>query len=241
MIGVLGTIVSVLTIVSLGYNIYDIISSGSWHDWTLFDWVCNIGLSALCLFPFFSAFRGASTAAAVARGGILAKLESLPILGKIFTWVWAIWHATRIGIGYILAPLFASGGFFNKMGIGLATLGLIIKKPWVLAGLFFLSMTADGIFRNFYQLWGELSLRATSVALDRISAIMSQNGYGDPIGSSIAIMRGAKEVLPPCFTAVWGLVGASECIGLIISTFQYMFLLAALLKGFRVYKTYGGA
>ena len=67
-----------------------------------------------------------------------------------------------------------------------------------------------------------------SVAYDRVGAIMDDAGYGDPIGDAVMILRGAKETLPPCFTAVWGLVGASECIGLIITTFQYMFLLAAL-------------
>lgn len=237
-LGALGAITAVLTIVTLGYNIYDIISTGSWQDWTLFDWICNIGLSALCIFPFFSAFRGATAAASVARGGILARLAYMPVIGHIYSLIWGIWHGLRIGIGYLVAPFFAAGGFLNKLGISFATLGLIIKKPWVLMGLMLLSLTADGIFRNFYQLWGDLSLRAASVALDRVSAIMSDNGYGDPIGSAVAIMRGSKEVLPSCFTAVWGLVGASECIGLIITTFQYMFLLSALLKGFRVYKSY---
>ena len=136
--GVLGAIAAIFTTVGLGYSVYDIISTGAWHDWNLFDWIVNIGLCALSIFPFFSAFRGATTAAAVARGGILAKLESLPLIGKVVTWVWAIYISIKEFLRLAVAPFFARGGFLFKMGTAFAIIARMAKKPWVLAGLLFL-------------------------------------------------------------------------------------------------------
>lgn len=238
----LGVLMTVTTVLGLGYSIYDIISTGSWREWGIFDWIMNIGLVAMSVWLHLPLLRNATAASTVARGGIFAKLEAIPFLGKIFTLVWAIYHGFRVGIGYLIAPLFRKGGFFEKWGNVAATFGRIIKKhPWVLAGILFLSSFADGIFRHLYQLWGDASLKAASIAYDRVGAIMSEDGYGDPVGNAVAIIRGAKEVLPPCFTQVWGLVGASDCWGMIMMTFQYMFLLAALLKGYRLYERYGGS
>ena len=68
-----------------------------------------------------------------------------------------------------------------------------------------------------------------------VSNALREGGYGNPISDSIAIMTGAKSSLPPCFTAIWGAVGASQCIGLIVTTFQYLALLSALRTGYRLY------
>lgn len=234
-LGVLGIIGGIAGGLSFVYSLGDILASGAWKDWSLWQWIANIGQLLFCIFPFVSSIPMLGRVGAVV-GGILAKLlAKIPLVGSIASWIWAGWHAVKVFFNLYLMKWFVKGGWLYEMGKAVAKLVQYCRKPWVLFGLLLLSTFSDGILTRVFQLWGDLTMRAGSAAFEAVSRMMSEGGYGNPISESIAILTGAKSTLPPCFTAIWGAVGASQCIGLIVTTFQYIMLLSALRQGYKLY------
>lgn len=234
-LGILGLVGAVAGGISFVYSFGDIMVSGAWKDWSLWQWVANIGQLLFCLFPFVSQFPMIGRLAAIAVGWIAKLLSKLPLLGKLVTWIWALKTAFKSFFDLYLMKWFVKGGWLFNIGQGLAKLVQYMRKPWVLFGMLLLSTFSDGILTRLFQLWGDITMRAANAAFEAVTKMMSEGGYGDPISQSIAILTGAKSTLPPCFTAMWGAIGASQCIGLIVTTFQYLMLLSALRQGYKVY------
>lgn len=234
-LGLLGLLGGVFGFVGFSYSLGDIITSGAWKDWSLWQWVANIGQLLFCLLPFVGSVPLIGRLSAFGFGWIAKLLSHVPLLGKIATMIWSIKHALKVFWNIYMMKWFVKGGWLFNMGKAVAKLVQYCRKPWVLFGLLLLSVYSDGILTRMFQLWGDISMRAANAAFQAISSMMSQGGYGNPISESIAILTGAKSTLPPCFTAVWGAVGASQCIGLIVTTFQYLALLSALRAGYKVY------
>ena len=232
--GAISVGLTVLGLVSAGVGIYDAISTGSWREWGVLDWLFNIAVCTLSIFPFFTAFRSASAASAVTRGGILARLENVPFIGKIVTWIWAITTTFKTIWSVVMAPLFREGGFLYKFGKAITSNGKILKHPWVLFGLLLGSTFFDGILKTIFQGWNHLAMKAANLSFEVIGDIMDEDGI-DPIHDITVILVEGKSNLPECFTAIWGAVGAGDCFGLIMTTFQYAFLVTALRNGFRLY------
>lgn len=233
--GILGILGGVLGLGSLFYSVGDILATGSWRDWGFFDWVVNVGLSVLSLYPFVSIMPLIGKIGALGFGWIGKLLAKMPLIGKIATWIWALKTGLKVFFDMYLMKWFVKGGWLYNIGKAVAQLVGQLRKPWVLFGVLLLSSLADGIFSRIFQLWGDISLRAANAAFEMVSNALREGGYGNPISESIAIMTGAKSSLPPCFTAIWGAVGASQCIGLIVTTFQYLALLSALRTGYKLY------
>lgn len=234
-LGILGLIGGIAGGLSFVYSLGDIMVSGAWKDWSLWQWVANIGQLIFCLFPFVSTLPLIGRLAAVSAGWIAKLLAKMPLLGKLVAWFWALKTGFKTFFDIYLMKWFVKGGWLFNMGKALAKLVEYCRKPWVLFGMLLLSTFSDGILTRLFQLWGDITMRAANAAFEAVSRMMSQGGYGNPISESIAILTGAKSTLPPCFTAVWGAVGASQCIGLIVTTFQYLMLLSALRQGYKVY------
>ena len=233
---VLGGLVGILGFVGFTVSMGQVIVSGEWRDWSVFDWIVNIGFMLFMLYPIAQA--GTLTARIVAfLGGTVARLLSrLPVLSKLVDWIWAIKTAFKTFYDIYLMKWFVKGGIFYEIGAGVQTLlKFFTKHPILLFAMMLFSSLADGVASGLFQLWGDLSLRASSAAFEAVSQAMQDRGYGDPISESIAILNGSKSNLPPCFTAIWGAVGASQCIGLVVTTFQYLALFASLRVGYRLY------
>lgn len=233
---VLGGLVGILGFVGFTVSMGQVIASGEWRDWSLFDWILNIGFMVFMLYPIAQA--GTITARLIAFiGGNLARLLSkVPLLSKIVDWLWAIKTAFKTFFDIYLMKWFVKGGIFYEIGNGVKTLlQFFTKHPILFFAMMLFSSLADGVASGLFQLWGDLSLRAANAAFEAVSKAMNDRGYGDPISESIAILNGSKSTLPPCFTAVWGAVGASECVGLVVTTFQYLALFASLRVGYRLY------
>lgn len=236
MIQILSGILTVGLFAVTGYSIYDIVSTGAWKSWGVLDWLANIGFTLLALNPIYKALKASVLVKSAVGGGLMAKLTKVPLIGSLCVWVWEITSGFRMMIYKMLHPLLRKGGFLYELGRtskGFVT--TLTKRPWLIAAMFFASSMVDGIFQRIYQLWGDLTMRAANVMFEQVGKIMQDKGFGNPISEAISILDGSRSTLPPCFTAVWGTVGASECIGLIITTFQYLFLIAALRQGYKIY------
>lgn len=231
---VLGGLSLIMGVAGAGYTLYDIISTGAYKDFSVADWLWNIAYLLLMLNPIFSVLGGIGKMVAVV-GGVLGKLlMKVPLLGAAVSLLYQTFKAILFWLG-INKHLWQKGGFFFRFGEVVASLGrAVVKHPWIMFGLIFSSTMFDGILKRIFQLWGDLSLRAAGFVFDRVGQIMSDKGYGDPITQTVQMLDQSRSALPPCFTAVWGAVNASECMGLIITTFQYLFLLSALVKGYKV-------
>ena len=235
-LGILGTIWGLASVFTFGWSVYDIISTGEWRDWSLFDWIVNIGFQLFLLWPIFKGVKAAGTAVSAAGGTLSRLLEKVPLLGKIATWIWAIKTAFKTFYDLYLMKWFTKGGILYELGnAARGLLNLVRKHPILFVALMLLSSVADGVFSHIYQLWGDLTMRAANAAFEAVSAAMDRNGYTNPIYEAIDILSGSKSTLPACFTAIWGAVGASECIGMIITTFQYIALLKSMQLGYRLY------
>jgi len=234
--GILGAAVAIVSVASAGYSIYDILSTGAYKNWSIGDWCWNICYLLLMITPFFDVFGGFVKTITLIAGGIGKLLMKVPLLGTLVSVAHSIYLGLKTAWEVWGLKLFAKGGWLYQFGKGVASLGrAIVKHPWLMFGLIFSTTMFDGILKRIYQLWGDLTLRAMNFMYERVASIMSDNGYGDPVSQAVGILNQSQGSLPPCFTAIWGAVGASECIGLIIATFQYLFLLAALVKGYKVY------
>lgn len=235
-IGVLGLAFGLLSLVGFGVSLEQIIATGSWRDWTMFDWIVNIGLQLFLLFPIFKLVKLVGTTAALSAGWLARLASKIPLIGTIATWLWAGKTALKTFYELYMMKWFTKGGIFFELGsLAGFFLKLFKKHPILVFALVLLSSLADGVFSGIYQLWGDISIRAANAAFEAISKMMSEGGYGDPISETVAILSGSKSSLPPCFTSIWGAVGASECFGLVITTFQYMALLSSIRVGYRLY------
>lgn len=231
----------VFPIIITAYGITDVIVTGAWKNWDWFDWIVNIGLVFLGFSPLLTAAFKALQALLVGGAFTAGKLATMGgVLGKIGTWIWAgytsiktIWQAMKI-------TLFAKGSFLYNVAWYMGKIIKYLRKPYVIFGVLFASTLADGIGQRIYQIWGDLSLKAVDVAMSTFERFADEQGL-HPIEESIAIIRGAKSSLPECFSAIWGAVGADVCIGLIISTFQYIMLYRAIREGYRLYGKFGDA
>lgn len=233
--GILGVIGTVAGVATVGNALINIISTGAWKSWGIGDWLFNIVCCVLAIWPFYSTFKGAAAVGTAVGGGILGKLIGIPVLGKIVGWVYGVYVIMKEAILLLINPFMTKGGFLWKIGQAIEKIGRgMMKHPWIAFGLLLSSQMFDGLMREIFQVYGDMSMRAASFMYENLSHIMSDKRYGDPISDAIAILDGSRSTLPPCFTAIWGAVGATECIGLIITTFQYLFLYAALVKGFKV-------
>lgn len=238
---VLAALGIVLGIVVTGWSITDIIITGAWKDWSWFDWIVNIGFILLGLAPLIGAAFNALKAILVGGAFTAGKLATMGgLLGKVGTWIWAVYTAIRTIWQAMKITLFAKGSFLFNVGWYMGKIIQYLRKPYVLFGVLFATTMADGIGQRIYQLWGEVSMKAVDIAMSTFMSFADQQGL-HPIEESIAIIRGAKSSLPECFTAIWGAVGADVCIGLIISTFQYIMLYRAIREGFRLYGKFGDA
>lgn len=233
--GILGLLGGVLSLTTVVISVGEILVTGSWRDWGIFDWVVNVGMSVLSLLPFVGTIPMVGRISALGFAWLAKLVSHVPLIGKIATMIWALRTGLRTFFDLYLMKWFVKGGWLYNIGRAVAQLVMQLRKPWVLFGVLLLSSLADGIFSRVFQIWGDISLRAANVAFEMVSRAMSEGGYGNPISDSIAILAGSKSSLPPCFTAIWGAVGASECIGLIVTTFQYLALLSALRVGYRLY------
>lgn len=233
---VLGGLVGILGFVGFTVSMGQVIASGEWRDWSLFDWIMNIGFAVFMLYPIAQTGTLVAKLAAFVGGTVVKLLSKVPLLSKLVEWIWAIKTALRVLYDAFFIKLFQKGGWFYEIGRGVKTLiGFFTKHPILFFALMLFSSLADGVASGLFQLWGDLSLRAANAAFEAVSQAMSDRGYGNPISESIAILNGSKSTLPPCFTAIWGAVGASECIGLVVTTFQYLALFASLRVGYRLY------
>ena len=215
-LGLLGLLGGVAGFIGFSYSLADIVVSGAWRDWSLWQWVANIGQLLFCLLPFVNSIPMVGTLVAGLGGWIARLLSHLPLLGKLVTWIWSIKTALRVFWEMYLMRWFVKGGWLFNIGKAVAKLVQYCRKPWVLFGMLLLSTLSDGIFTRLFQLWGDISLRAANAAFEAVSHAMSEGGYGNPISESIAILTGAKSSLPPCFTAIWGLWGLLLVSGLLL-------------------------
>lgn len=236
MLAVLGVLANVALVVSAGVGFYNAATSGSWHNWGILEWVANIANMCFMIFPFFNVFSAFAKGAMAVGGGLASLLSKVPLIGRVATYVRETAYILRMWANKVLPGLFAEGGFLTNFGKRFSKLAdLALKHPYIAAGLIFASSTFDGIVQRMFQAWGDLSLKAANFAYERLGKIMSDDGYGDPVTQAVDMMNTSSSALPTCFVDIWGAVGASECIGLIITTFEYMFLLSALLRGYKVY------
>lgn len=236
---VLAALGLLLSVVGVGYSVYDIISTGSWESWGFFDWVVNIGLILLAAFPLLGGVFTTLKGILVATGAGVGFFAKFAIVTKLVDWLWAIKTALKTSWVFAAAHWFSRGGFLWSIGRAMGTILRLLKKPWVLGGVLFASTMADGIGQRIYQLWGQASLKAFDVMLSTFENFASESGIGNPVVEAANIIRGSKSALPECFTAIWGAVEADVCIGLVISTFQYCILLSAIAQGYRLYGRYG--
>lgn len=236
---VLAALGLLLSTVVVGKSVYEIVSTGSWQSWGLFDWIVNIGLIVLSAYPLLGGVFATLRGLLVSAGAGVGLLGRFAIITKIADWLWAIKTAYKTTWAFAAAHWFARGGFLWNVGKHMGTLLKLLKKPWVLGGILFASTMAEGIGQKVYQLWGQASLKAFDVMLSTFESFASENGIGNPVVEAANIIRGSKSALPECFTAIWGAVEADVCIGLVISTFQYCILLSAIAQGYRLYGRYG--
>lgn len=228
-------------IVVAGFSITDIITTGAWKNWSWFDWIVNIGFILLSLSPLIGASFSALKAILVGGAINAGKLATMGgILGKIGTWIWAIWTSIKTIWQAMKMTLFAKGSFLYNVAWYMGKIIKYLRKPYVLFGVLFATSMADGIGQRIYQIWGGISMKAVDIAMSTFERFADEQGL-HPIEESISIIRGAKSSLPECFTAIWGAVGADVCIGLIISTFQYIMLYRAIREGYRLYGKFGDA
>lgn len=233
---VLGSLVGILGFVGFTVSVGQVIATGEWRDWSLFDWIVNIGFMVFMLYPIAQVGTLTGKLVAFVGGSLVKLLSKVPLLSKIVDWLWAIKTAFKTFFDIYLMKWFVKGGIFYEIAHGVQTLlKFFTKHPILLFALMLMSSLAEGVASGLFQLWGDLSLRAANAAFEAVSRAMNDRGYGDPISESIAVLSGAKSTLPPCFTAIWGAVGASECIGLVVTTFQYLALFASLRVGYRLY------
>lgn len=236
MLAVLGLLANVALVVTAGVGFYNAATSGSWRDWGILEWVVNIANMCFMIFPFFNVFGAFSKGAMAVGGGLVKLLSKVPLIGRVATYVREVAYNLRTWSNKVVPGLFAEGGFLTNFGRRFSKLAdLALKHPYIAAGLIFASSTFDGIVQRMFQAWGDLSLKAANFAYERLGQIMSEDGYGDPVTQAVDMMNTSSTALPTCFVDIWGAVGASECIGLIVTTFEYMFLLSALLRGYKVY------
>lgn len=234
--GVLGIAAAVALVVATGVDVYQVISSGEYKNWSLYDWIVNIGLAALSFFPFLSSFGALSKFGALLGGALWRFGSRIPVIRDILANMSVVQLYRAKGAAAAASSVWGKGKFMDKFGRGLKMFkDFFVKHPWLSMGLVLLSAQSDGLFSHLFQMWGDISLRAAEVAFDKVSEMMSDKGYGNPVSEAVAIIDGSKGSLPECFTAIWGAVGASECIGLIITTFQYLFLLSSITMGFKLY------
>lgn len=238
---VLATLGIILGIVVTGYSITDIITTGAWRDWDWFDWLVNIGLVVIGLLPLIGGAFNALKALLVGGAFTAGKLAAMGgILGAIGSWIWAVKTAIKVAWTVMKSHWFAKGTFLYNIGWYMGKIIQYLRKPWVLFGVLAASTMADGIGQRIYQLWGRLTMKAVDIAVSTFEGFASEQGL-NPIGDAIAIINDSKSSLPECFTAIWGAVGADVCIGLIISTFQYIMLYRAIREGYRLYGKFGDA
>ena len=234
--GILGLVATVATVATSGRALVDIISTGAWKNWGIGDWLFAIVSALLVIWPFFSVFKATAATATAIGGGIMGRLVAIPIVGKIAGWCYGVYIILREAVYLILNPFFVKGGWLFKVGQAFEKIGKgMMNHPWIAFALLVCSQMFDGILTRIFQMYGDMSMRAASFMYENLSRIMTDGHYGNPVSDAIAILDGSRSTLPPCFTAIWGAVGASECIGLIITTFNYLFIYAALWKGFKVY------
>lgn len=236
MLYVLGLLANIGLVVSGFVGFYNAATSGSWHNWGILEWLGNIANMCFMLFPIYNVFGAAAKGVMAVGGGLVKLLEKIPLVGRMTTYVRETAYILKMWANKVVPGLFANDGFLTKFGKRWSKLAdLALKHPYIAAGLIFASSTFDGIVQRMFQAWGDLSLKAANYAYERLGKIMSEEGYGDPVTQAVDMMNTSSSALPTCFVDIWGAVGASECIGLIITTFEYMFLLSALLRGYKVY------
>lgn len=238
---VLAALGIILGVVVTSYSITDIITTGAWKDWSWFDWIVNIGLVILGFAPLLGAAFNALRAILVGGAFTAGKLATMGgLIGKIATWIWAIKTAFSTWWAVCRKLLFAKGSFLYNVAWYMGRIVAYLKKPYVLFGVLFVSTLADGIGQRIYQIWGRLSMKAVDIAISTFQSFADEQGL-NPVSQAVAIINDSKSSLPECFTAIWGAVGADVCIGLIISTFQYIMLYKAIREGYRLYGKFGDA
>ena len=121
-----------------------------WRDWNLFDWIVNIGLSVLALFPFVSTMPILGRICALGFGWIGKLLAKLPLIGKIASWLWALKTGLKVFFDMYLMKWFIKGGWLYNLGKAVAQLVGQLRKPWVLFTVLLLSSLADGIFFTYF-------------------------------------------------------------------------------------------
>lgn len=232
---ILGVVLSALSVVSVVGGMAHAFASGTWKDWGVLEWLANIGCICVALLPYLNVFKLGWASVAAIGGGAIKLLSKVPLLGKLAMYVAWTFDGLRKYWYLTAAVLFTKGSWLHRFGNRMADFARFLgKHPWIVFGMMFASTMFDNIIRHIFQMWGDLSLKAADFAYERLSSIMSSGGYGDPVTEAANMLDSASNSLPYCFTAIWGAVGASECIGLIIMTFQYIVLVYALSKSFAV-------
>lgn len=234
-LAILGVILSAVSVVSVVGGVAHAFASGTWKDWGVLEWLANVVALCLAFLPYFNVFKWGWTSVVAIGGGAMRLLSRIPLLGTIVGYLHSFWILLSTFVWYLGRAFYTKGSWLYNFGSRMADFARFIgKHPWIVFGLMFASTMFDNIIRHIFQMWGDLSLKAANFAYERLSSIMSSGGYGDPVTEAANMLDSASNSLPYCFTAIWGAVGASECIGLIIMTFQYIVLVYALSKSFAV-------
>lgn len=234
-LAILGTILSVgIT----GYSVFDIVSSGEWRSWGFLDWVINIFFLILSIFPLVGGIFAFIPKLATIGGVVSGYLSKLGVVGVLLGKIYSKFRWFKEHTEYLWAALTRKGGFLWGVARSMGKMLKYLKNPWVVLGLLITSSFSPGLMRRIYQIWGEISMNVAEIALDTVMGLVSDSGYGNPITEALNIISGAKEVLPSCFTAIWGAVEADLCFGMIVSTFHFLFLYNSISNGYRLYGKY---
>lgn len=214
-----------------GYSVYDIISSGSYQNWSIWDWLFNIGTTLFGFYPFLSGVKVASVAKVGLFTRILNWLENIPFVGKFFGVLFTIKNLFVKTYDNIFGKLLAKGGFLFEGGKALSALAKLVKHPILLFGLIASSSLFDGILQTIFRLLGNLTLKLA----DTMWKAISTSGVENPSGDIAQVVTQSAQGLPPCVTAMWGACGASVCVGMVLATLEYILLLNAIAKGYYFY------
>lgn len=218
------------------FSIGSTIASGDWKNWGVLDWLGNIGLTIMCLFPILSTLRTAAVAGSLQIGSVLGKLSTLPLIGGLFSKLYELVELAKPTYTGLMGKIFSKGGFFDRLGKEGGVLGKIKKHPWVTAGLLVSSTMFDSVLGNVFELWGNLSLKAGDKLWGVIDKLTTSMGSGNPMGELASVITSGKANLPPCVIQVWGALDSSTLIGMVITTLQYMFIVVAIRNGLSHYK-----
>ena len=153
--GAVGALLAIGFALAGGYSVYDIISTGSWHDWTVKDWLWNIFMIGASFFPWIKGGAITAVGGTTLVGKILAKVGFLRVIAEYLS---IIKNGSKLLSWAINYKFFAKDSLLWRVGSIMWSILKFARKPCVLAGLLVASASFRGITRRLYELYGDVAL-----------------------------------------------------------------------------------